>query len=84
MYEISTALGLLTAAREAEARLPEEERAYRKERRRMDLEERRRRSAIIQNICPSCKAKLVRGKKNKKNDYKRDWHCTGCATIHSL
>lgn len=33
---------------------------------------------VSQSICPSCHGKLERGKKNKLNDYKRDWFCTKC------
>lgn len=62
----SLALGLLAESRRAEASLPPEERARRKEARQLAADERYMRSSIIQNICPSCKGKLIRGKKDKK------------------
>lgn len=80
----SLAIGLLAESRKAEARLSEEEREFRKEKRRLASEERYRQSSIVQSVCPSCKGKLVRGKKNKKNDYKRDWKCSKCNEIHSI
>lgn len=80
----SLAIGLLAELKRAEVRLSEEEKELRKEKRRLASEERFRQASILQNICPSCKGKLVRGKKNKKNDYKRDWKCSKCNEIHSV
>lgn len=77
-------VGLLASTRKAEASLPEEERNRRREERRLEQEERHRRACIVQGICPSCREKLIRGKKNRKNDYKRDWYCSGCESTHSL
>ena len=78
------AVGLLAEARKAEARLPEEERRRRKEEQRLALEERYRQASIIRNICPTCEGKLIRGKKDKRNDYKRPWTCSICEEIHSI
>lgn len=78
------AMGLLVEAERAEKVLPEEERKLRKEKKRLASEERFRQSSILQSICPSCKGKLARGKKNKKNNYKRDWKCNECNEIHSV
>ena len=33
---------------------------------------------IQQGICPHCEGKLIRGKKDKKNDYMRTWKCSSC------
>lgn len=81
---ISAAMGLLAEAKKAEARLPEEERARRKEERLKASEERIRQAQIIHNICPSCEGKLVRGKKDKRNGYKRAWKCKSCGDTHSI
>lgn len=45
-------------------------------------EEEARKCLIHQSICPSCNAKLIRGKKDKRNEYKRKWECTACDTTH--
>lgn len=79
-----TAIGLLSEARKAEARLSEEEREHRKEVERLNREERFRKASITQGICPECESKLIRGKKNKKNNYKRDWECKKCKKTHSM
>lgn len=78
------ATSLLVSVQHAESKVPLEERIIRKEKRRLLSEERLRKSLILQSICPSCKGKLVRGKKNKKNDYKRDWKCSECDKTHSV
>lgn len=46
--------------------------------------ERVRQARIIRNICPSCEGKLIRGKKDKRNDYKRVWKCSSCHEFHSM
>lgn len=33
---------------------------------------------INQGVCPDCKSKLVRGKKDKNNNYRRTWTCSEC------
>lgn len=43
-----------------------------------------RKAKVINNECPTCGGKLVRGKKNKHNDYKRDWACSKCKEVHSI
>lgn len=78
------ALGLLAEGRKAEARLSEEERAQRKEASRLASEERSRRAYINQGTCPSCEGKLIRGKKDKKNNYKRAWVCSKCKELHTM
>lgn len=46
--------------------------------------ENRRKNLIRSNECPSCGGKLYRGKRNKNNDYKRDWACVECFEIHTI
>lgn len=77
-------IGLLAEARKRELALSVEEREHRAEVQRLKAEERYRRASITQGICPQCNAKLIRGKKNKKNDYKRDWKCLKCDSTHSM
>ena len=43
-----------------------------------------RQTLIRENTCPYCKSKLVRGKRDKKNGYKRKWTCTGCGNNHYI
>lgn len=64
-------------------RTPEEREAIAK-RRRLRHEEEQRQANIIKNVCPTCNGKLIRGKKDKKNDYKRTWTCTDCDTSHII
>lgn len=33
---------------------------------------------LEQGLCPYCGNNLIRGKKDKKNDYKRNWDCPTC------
>jgi len=35
-------------------------------------------ACIQQGLCPDCLGKLIRGKKDKKNNYKRTWNCVKC------
>lgn len=81
MAEISA---LLTAATIRENNLTPEEREKRKHEREEVREAHRVAVCIRQGECPECHKKLVRGKKNRKNDYKRDWLCENCDSIHSL
>lgn len=37
---------------------------------------------VRQGICPSCEGKLIRGKKDKRNNYKRSWECKNCEEVH--
>ena len=64
---------------------PEKESPEVKAWRQAKSEERRRHNLVLQNICPGveCDGTLVRGKKNKKNDYKRDWKCEKCSSVYS-
>lgn len=56
---------------------PEERKA--KEDARREREELERISRIVQQgKCPHCDSKLIRGRKDKHNDYIRTWTCSGC------
>ncbi len=81
---MGTAMALLSAARIANAKLPPKEREQCELEREAARLERVRQAQIIQNVCPNCEGKLARGKKNKKNEYKRDWKCEACGDTHSL
>ena len=65
------------------AKLTDEEKAERRERLKLAEEQRIRRASILRNICPDCEGNLVRGKKDKKNDYKRAWVCNKCGKSHT-
>lgn len=67
----------------SDSKLTAEEKAERKEQRRLLTEERIRQAKVIQNICPNCDGKLIRGKKDRKNDYKRLWTCRDCGSSHN-
>jgi len=41
-------------------------------------EQKRVNACINQGKCPKCLGKLIRGKKDKKNGYKRTWKCLSC------
>lgn len=43
-----------------------------------------RKSSIRLNVCPLCEGKLVRGKRSKKNDHKREWSCQKCGEVHYI
>jgi uncharacterized protein with PIN domain len=80
-YTIINSL-LIASARE-NAKLTDEEKAERRERRRQAEEQRIRKALVLKSICPDCKGNLVRGKKDKKNDYKRVWTCKKCGKPHT-
>lgn len=75
---------LLSSMMKRDSHLSLEEKERRKEERRLAQEERLRQAQIIRNICPSCEGKLTRGKKDKKNYYKRSWDCSGCNKSHLI
>jgi hypothetical protein len=75
---------LMVASSNQRFKLTEEEKTRRAERRRLSSEERIRQAKIIKNICPACEGKLVRGKRDKKNDYKRLWNCKDCGSSHTV
>lgn len=67
-----------------ESQLTSEEKQERAIKRRNIENEQARQSKILKNICPTCNSKLVRGKRDKTNEYKRIWTCKMCDEIHNL
>lgn len=41
-------------------------------------EQKRVNACVQQGLCPDCLGKLVRGKKDRNNGYKRTWNCAKC------
>jgi len=74
---------LMVASANANSKLTTVEKDERAERRRLLSEERLRKARITKSICPDCEGKLIRGKKDKKNDYKRLWVCKNCGKSHT-
>lgn len=60
----------------------EEEREAMKQERENFRKEEVRCSQVRQGICPTCNGKLIRGKKDKRNEYKRSWECKECEEKH--
>jgi len=58
--------------------LPQEEQNAILKAREEDAEHKRREQCIQQCICPNCGKRLIRGKKDKHNDYMRTWSCQNC------
>lgn len=81
-------MGLVTSyvmkAQHEESKLTPEEREYKLQRRLAIEAEQRRRVMIAQGKCPSCEAKLIRGKKNREMNYQREWKCSSCEDIHYM
>lgn len=77
-------LSSLMIAANQNSKLSPEEKAEREEKRRIQSEQRIRQAKVIKNICPDCEGKLIRGKKDKKNNYKRIWTCKDCGNTHSV
>ena len=75
---------LMSAAEKQNSKLTPEQKVEREERRHLLSQQRIRQEKIIKNICPDCEGRLIRGKKDKQNDYKRLWVCKDCGNSHSL
>lgn len=75
---------LMAAARMKENRLSIEEREKLRQERELAREAHRMAVCIRQGECPECHSKLIRGKKDKKDDYKRSWFCESCDIVHKL
>jgi len=58
--------------------LPQEEQDQILAKRESDKEYKRVKACIQQGKCPHCLGKLIRGKKDKKNNYLRTWKCSDC------
>lgn len=82
--DFTTLYGVMMASiAHQEDKITPKERADRKEESRIKSEQREKRAKVIKNICPDCNGKLSRGKKDKKNNYKRFWTCKDCGNSHS-
>jgi len=78
-YPSITELLLMTQqAKKRFKSLPQEEQDRITAEREALQEQKRVNACISQGKCPECLGKLVRGKKDKKNGYKRKWKCTSC------
>lgn len=78
---MNMATSLIKANHEAEKNLSPEELLKRKEERKIAQEKRHVIACVNAGKCPFCQGKLVRGKKDKKNDYKRTWTCSKCESV---
>ncbi len=58
--------------------LPKEEQDAITAQREYEQEQKRVNACINQGKCPNCLGRLIRGKKDKKNEYKRTWKCLSC------
>jgi len=78
-YPSITELLLITQqAKKKFKALPQEEQDRITSEREAIQEQKRVNACINQGLCPDCLSKLVRGKKDKKNGYKRTWTCLKC------
>jgi len=75
---------LVAATKIEESKLTPEQKILRNEARRIKEDQEIKRVKILKNICPECGGKLIRGKKDKKNDYKRSWKCVNCESVFSM
>jgi carboxypeptidase C (cathepsin A) len=74
-------MGLLHLAQQSKKRfnsLPQEEQDRITAEREAIKEQKRVSACISQGKCPECLGKLIRGKKDKNNGYKRTWKCVNC------
>lgn len=81
---MASASALMSGILRKKAHLSAEEKQRIEQERAADRRERLRQAQIIRNICPACEGKLIRGKKDKRNDYKRAWKCSSCYKFHSI
>ena len=77
-FSYTSAYLLRLAAERATETCTVEEKAEKEKRKKFNAEQRVKQAKIRKNICPDCDGKLERGKKDKKMDYKRKWHCASC------
>jgi len=71
-------LDLTQQAKKEFKSLPQEEQDRITSEREAIQEQKRANACINQGLCPDCLGKLIRGKKDKKNGYKRTWNCVKC------
>ena len=80
-YPFPTITSLLLLAQREENKfkaLPQEEQDRITTQREHEQEYKRVNVCIQQGKCPYCEGKLIRGKKDKRNNYKRTWKCLKC------
>lgn len=84
-YDLMAILGLLDRLEEAAEEnrrnfyeLPIEEQERIREERAKDKEIIRVKACLEKGRCPQCGGRTIRGKKDKKNDNKREWICKLC------
>lgn len=73
---------MLSANRNFNEKYTKEQQLEMKQNREAIRKEEVRCANIRQGICPSCEGKLIRGKKDKRNNYKRSWDCKECKEMH--
>ncbi len=79
---MSSMLLMAQEGRKKRSDLPKEERE-RIERERLKVEEATRVARVLMSgKCPGCNAKVIRGKKDKKMDYKRKFTCPKCENVY--
>lgn len=78
------AVAVAMAARIHKPTITPEDRGARERARQIRKDEELRQAKIRHNQCPGCDGKLIRGQKQKKNDYKRAWLCSECNKTHLL
>jgi RNase P subunit RPR2 len=78
LISMTTLLTLSQLAKRKFNALPQEEQQCIITEREAMEEQRRIKKCIQQGICPNCSSKLIRGKRDKKNNYLRIWKCLKC------
>lgn len=82
MYPVISSLINVLSVKESE--LTPEQRVERQERIRIQNEQRALKNNILKNTCPNCEGKLIRGNKEKENNYRRRWSCNNCNSSYSM
>lgn len=78
------AFAMLALINQKSKSIPPEEKLRREQEYQQAREQHRTEVLIHQGRCPDCGNKLIRGKKDKRNDYKRTWTCSWCHKAFSL
>jgi|GEM_PF-1521354 len=73
---------MLGANRNYNKKYTKEEREIMRQEREVTRLEEIRCSKVRQGSCPSCEGKMIRGKKDKRYNYKRLWECRECKEVH--
>jgi len=80
-YMLPSMMELLILTQQAKSEfnsLPQDEQDRINTERESLQEQKKVNECIQQGLCPDCLGKLIRGKKDKKNGYKRTWKCLKC------